>query len=352
MRIKIRKRIIESKKKKITIKIIAVIFALLADAVIFLLMSVDPLRAYYEILRAAFLTEYGLTETIVKFIPLSLISFGLLIVFKAQTWNIGAEGQLLMGAIVATWFALNLGFLPSYIIIPLMYVSGFIAGLSWALIPSILKVKLHVNEVLTTFMMNLIAQKVLEYFVYGPWRDPHGWGFPQTAMFPENARFPLIAGTRIHYTTLILSLVSGTILYIILEKTTLGYEIKVVGGSIKTARYAGINISKIILLTMIISGGLAGLAGVGEVGGIKFRLNPNVSPGYGYTGIVIAWLGDLNPLGVAIATFLYSGLLVGGDALQVSMQLPQATINIFNGSILFFILAFDFFTRYEIILER
>jgi len=352
MRIRIRKRVVESKRKIILIKIIAVLSALLADAIIFLFMNVDPLRAYYEILRAAFLTEYGLTETIVKFIPLALISFGLMVVFKAQTWNIGAEGQLLMGAIVTTWVALNLGFLPSYIIIPLMYFSGFIAGLSWALIPSFLKIKLHVNEVLTTFMMNLIAQKILEYFVYGPWRDPHGWGFPQTAMFPENARLPILPGTRIHYTTLLIALATCFILYVLIWKTTIGYEIKVVGGNIEAARYAGINIAKIVFLTMIISGGLAGLAGVGEVGGIKFRLNPNVSPGYGYTGIVIAWLGGLNPLGVAIAAFLYSGLLVGGDALQVAMRLPQATINIFNGSILFFILAFDFFTRYEIKLER
>ncbi len=352
MRIRVRKRVIESKKKIICIKIIAVFFALLADALIFLLMDVNPMRAYYEILKAAFLTEYGITETIVKFIPLSLISFGLLVVFKAQIWNIGAEGQLIMGAIIATWFALNLGYLPSYIIIPLMYIMGFIAGLAWAIIPSVLKIKLHVNEVLTTFMMNLIAQKILEYFVYGPWRDPHGWGFPQTAMFPENARLPILAGTRIHYTTLIISIISGILLQIMILKTTLGYEIKVVGGNIQAARYAGINISKIILLSMIISGGLAGVAGVGEVAGIKFRLNPNVSPGYGYTGIVIAWLGGLNPLGVAIATFLYSGLLVGGDALQVAMQLPQATINIFNGSILFFILLFDFFVRNQVVIEK
>jgi len=352
MKAKIRKRVIESRKKIILLKLLAVILALLADAIIFLVMNVDPVKAYYKIFEAAFFTEYGLTETIVKFIPLALISYGLALVFKAQIWNIGAEGQLLLGAIASTWVALNLGYLPSYIIIPLMYLSGFLAGLCWALIPAILKAKLQVNEVLTTFMLNLVAQKILEYFVYGPWRDPHGWGFPQTAMFSENARLPLIPGTRIHYTTLLIAVLSGIVLYILSLKTTLGYEVRVFGGNINAAKYAGINITKIIILTMIISGGLAGIAGVGEVGGIQFRLRPNISPGYGYTGIVIAWLGGLNPLGITLAAFLYSGLLVGGDALQVAIKLPQATINVFNGSILFFILAFDFFTRCEIIFER
>lgn len=352
MRLEIRKRVLGVSRKMLAYKALAVTLALLVDALIFIAMGVDPVQAYSHILEAAFFSTYGLAETVVKFIPLALVSYGLALAFKAQIWNIGAEGQLLIGAIAATWIGLNVEHLPPEALISLMYLGGFVAGTAWAFIPAMLRAKLRVNEVLTTFMMNLIAQKILEYLVYGPWRDPHGWGFPQTPPLPENARLPLIAGTRIHYTTLAIAAATCLFTYLLFSKTTIGYEIKVVGGNVRAANYAGINVAKIVLLVMIMSGGLAGIAGTGEIGGIHYRLRPTFSPGYGYTGIVIAWLGGLNPLGVTIAAFLYSGLLVGGDALQVAMGLPQATVNIFNGSILFFILAFEFLMRYEVRLKR
>lgn len=335
----------------VSTKAVALLLALLVDAVIFWSLGIDPLGAYYEILRGSLLTSYGVSETIVKFIPIALCAYGLALVFKARVWNIGAEGQLLLGAILATWVALNLSENLGPLTVPVMYLAGFLAGAAWASVPALLRAKLEVNEVLTTFMLNLVAEKLLEYLIYGPWKGPGEWGFPQTAPFPSVARPPRIPGTRIHYTTLMLAIASAALLGFLERRTTFGFEIRTVGASVRTAKYAGISIPKVIALSMVISGGLAGLAGVGEVSGVQGRLRPRISPGYGYTAIVVAWLGGLNMVGVTVASFLFSALLVGGDMLQVTMRLPSAVINIFNGSILLAVVSLEFLSRYEVVVE-
>ena len=352
IRIKFRRRLIAPVKTIIITRILAVLIALGLDSILLLSYNINPCYAYYEIVRGSILSWYGITEVVVKFIPLALCSYGLILVFKAGVWNIGSEGQLLLGAIAATWIALFTPYLPASLMLPAIYIIGFIAGALWALIPAFLKVSLGVNEILTTFMLNLVAEKLLEYFVYGPWRGAHEWGFPQTSEFPPQAQLPYISGTRIHYTTLLLAIFFGVLLYIIDRKTILGYEIRVIGNNLNSAKYAGINIWKVVLISMIISGGLSGIAGVGEVAGIQRRLKPRISPGYGYIAIVTTWLGNLNPIGVSLATFFYSILLVGGDMLQVSLGLPAAIINIFNGSILLVVAGIDIITKYKILIER
>ena len=351
-RVKIRRRLVPPPLALITIRVLAVLVALGIDGLILYFNGVNPVKAYNIIFKRVLLSWYGLAETIVKFIPLALCAYGLAIVFKAKIWNIGAEGQLLMGAIAATWVALFSPIPPGPYTIPLLYLAGFVAGLLWALLPAILKAKLNVNEVLTTFMLNMVAEKILEYLVYGPWKDPRGWGFPKTAPFPAEARLPTIPGTRIHYPTLILLFSIIILTYVLEKKTTIGYELKVVGDNPRAAEYSGIKIWKIILISMVLSGGLAGLAGVGEVAGIQGRLRPKISPGYGYTAIVVAWLGELHPIGVGVTSFLYSALLVGGDVLQVVFSIPVAVVNVFNGTILFTVVGLDLLAKYRIILER
>ena len=352
MRVKVRRRLVAPPWAVLASRVAAVLLALAVDALILLAYGVDPGYAYSEIIRGSLLSFYGLSEVVVKFIPLALCAYGLALAYRAGVWNIGAEGQLLMGALAATWVALFAPRPPTTLAIPLMYAAGFAAGALWALIPAVLKVTLSVNEVLTTFMLNLVAEKLLEYLVYGPWRGPREWGFPQTAPFPPYARLPTVPGTRIHYATLLLAACSAVIVYVVERLTVLGYEIRVVGDNVDAARYAGVRIWLVVLASMLISGGLAGLAGVGEVAGVQGRLRPRISPGYGYTAIVVAWLGGLNPISVTIASLLYSVLLVGGDMLQVTVGLPAAMVQVFNGSILLAVVGMEIAAKYRLVIER
>jgi simple sugar transport system permease protein len=235
-----------------------------------------------------------------------------------------------------------------------MFAAGFIGGAIWGLIPGILKAKLKANEVITSLMMVYIASELVNYLVYGPWKGAEEWGFPYSSKFPPSARLPRLFTTRIHYPTLLIALALAFLIYILVMKTKLGYEIRVTGGNPEAARYAGMSYFKTVVVVMLISGGIAGLAGVGEVAGIHHRLRypHGISPGYGFTAIIVAWLGRLNPLAIVLTSMLFGGLLVGGDAIQVALGLPVATINIFNGVILFFILGGELLTRYKIILGR
>ena len=332
--------------------LLALVAGLFAGALLMVAYGYDPILAYSMLFRGALGSITDFAESLSFAVPLMLTAITFAIGVKAGLFNIGAEGQLLMGAIAATWVALFSPIPPGPYTIPLLYLAGFVAGLLWALLPAILKAKLNVNEVLTTFMLNMVAEKILEYLVYGPWKDPRGWGFPKTAPFPAEARLPTIPGTRIHYPTLILLFSIIILTYVLEKKTTIGYELKVVGDNPRAAEYSGIKIWKIILISMVLSGGLAGLAGVGEVAGIQGRLRPKISPGYGYTAIVVAWLGELHPIGVGVTSFLYSALLVGGDVLQVVFSIPVAVVNVFNGTILFTVVGLDLLAKYRIILER
>lgn len=333
--------------------VVSLALALLVIALVFWGYGVDSLLAYKRIFKGAFGSLYGLSETTVKAIPLMICGVGLAIAFKALVWNIGAEGQLLIGAIAATWVALYaIPDAPAVVLLPCMFVAGFLGGAIWGVIPGILKAKLRANEVISSLMMVYIASELVNYLVYGPWKGAEEWGFPYSSKFPPAAQLPRLFNTRIHYPTLILALVLALLIYVLVVRTKLGYEIRVTGENPEAARYAGMSYLKTVVLVMLISGGLAGLAGVGEVAGIHHRLRypQGISPGYGFTAIIVAWLGRLNPLAIILTSLLFGGLLVGGDAIQVALGLPVATINLFNGVILFFVLGGELLTRYKIVL--
>lgn len=339
--------------RNLGLSILMIVLGLLA---IYLVSGIRPDVLLKSMIISAFGSIYGLSETLTKAIPLMLCGLGLSMSFRASVWNIGAEGQLLMGAIGATWVVLYLmPNAPRLILILIMFLVGAICGGIWALIPAILKVKFNLNEIIVSLMLNYIAIELVNYLVYGPWKSPYEWGFPYSTKFPSSAQLPRILDTRIHYPTLILALILAVIIYIILYKSKFGYEIRVIGDNIDAARYAGLNIHRIILLVLLLSGGLSGLAGVGEVAGIHHRLRvaSGISSGYGYTAVIVAWLGRLNPLLIILVSFLFGGLLVGGDAIQVSLGLPGATINFINGLILIFVLVQSFSkTRASLIRKR
>ncbi|MEM2848926.1 MAG: ABC transporter permease [Candidatus Bathyarchaeia archaeon] len=346
--IRIEERREQSLVVKIATKIIAVLLALGISAVIFASYGINPVYAF-SIMFSKSLSSYGLSEVVIKFIPLELCGIGLIVAFKSGMWNIGAEGQLLIGAIMATWAALFLD-IPDFTRLPLILVLSMIGGMSWALIPAFLKAKLEVNEVIVTLMMNYIASFLVNYLVYGPWKGAKEWGFPYTDKFPESAWLPIIPGTRIHWPTLLMASIAASMTFLIMFKTTLGFEMRVCGQSRKVAEYSGMNYAKALMVSMAISGALAGLAGAGEVCGIHRRLRyaSAISSGYGYSGIIVAWLSGLHPAASLFSALFMAFLLAGGDILQVSLGLPLGVVNVFNGVILFSLLLSEFFGRYRL----
>ena len=315
---------------------------------IFLFCGANPLFAFKKIFTGSFGSVYGVKETITKAIPLILIGGGLTLAFKAKFWNIGAESQLLMGAILGTWVGLNWGpALPPVMIVPLMFIAGFIGGAFWGLIPAVLKLRFSINEVISTLMLNYICAEFLTLLIVGPWKSKKKFGFPYTDDLPDSAILSLLPGTRIHIVTLMLALFTVVLLSLVIYKTRFGYEVRVIGENPDAAKYAGIDFTRTTLLIMTISGGMAGLAGVGEVAGIHHYLSypDSISSGYGFTAIIVAWLAKLNPVYVIFSGLFFAGVLVGGDAIQISLGLPAATVEIFNGTMLIFLIMGDFFTK-------
>ena len=259
-----------------------------------------------------------------------------------------------MGATCGTWVALNLGpLLPGALTVPLMFLMGFIGGGLIGAIPAILKVRFGTNEVISTLMLNYVAAELVQLLVVGPWKGETQHGFPYTDDFPQSAVLGLLPGSRIHAATLVLAIAAAVILFLVIYKTRFGYEIRVIGENPDAARYAGINFFKNLLIMMFVSGGIAGIAGVGEVGGIHHHLSYpfTISAGYGYTAIIVAWLARLNPLLVIVSGFFFAGIKVGGDAIQISLGLPGATVDVFNGILLLFLIVGEYFLNNRILVH-
>ena len=328
--------------------LLAIVLTILSGIIIFSVLDKDPWLSLYTFFIQPLTTGFGFTELIVKATPLILIGAGLSIGFKANVWNIGAEGQFTMGAIAGGGTALFLSNQESLLVLPAVIVMGIIGGAVWGMIPAFLKTKYNANEILTSLMLSYVALLMLSYLVHGPWRDPGGYNFPESEIFSDSAMLPvLLQGTRLNLGT-IFALLSVLITYLLLSRTVLGYQFKVAGLAPLAARYAGFNRSKLIWLSMIISGGLAGLAGIAEVSGTIGQLLPSVSPGYGFTAIIVAFLGRLNPIGVLFAGLILALTYIGGENAQIEIGLPAAVTGLFQGIILFYLLACDVLARYRL----
>jgi simple sugar transport system permease protein len=322
-----------------------------AIALVFLAVGTNPLYALWKIFAGSFGSAYGLGETLTKAIPLLIIGAGLCLPYQGRFWNIGAESQLLMGALAGTM--VGLGFLsgvPGPLVIPAMFLIAFAGGAVWGVIPALLKIRMGVNEVISTLMLNYVALEFIQFLVVGPLKGKSQHGFPYTDDLPRQAWLPLVPGTRIHWITLALGLAACAVLFLVLKKSKFGYEVRVIGENPEAARYAGIGFMKTSVIMMAVSGGLAGLAGMGEVAALHHHLGypSTISAGYGFTAIIVAWLARLNPLGVILSSFFFAGILVGGDAIQISLKLPAATVNVFNGILLVFLIAGDYFLGHRI----
>ncbi|MBD3181173.1 ABC transporter permease [Candidatus Poribacteria bacterium] len=314
-----------------------VLFSFLLGSVFLISVDKNPLNVYIKLVFGPFKNSYWISELILKITPLLLCSLAVTLALKVGFWNIGVEGQFCMGAWAAGGIALYFGKLPGYILLPFMMLAGFACGGIWCSIPALLKTKLRVNEIITTLLMNYIAALWLNHFIYGRWKGEDG--FPYTRNFTENAALPRLFGQRAHIGIFFGILISA-VLFFVFTRTRFGYKMRVTGKNIFAARYGGINVTRIFLVTAIFSGGIAGLAGMTDVSGIHHRLHPNILLGYGYTAIIIAWLSKNKPLSILVVSFLFGILAVGGDIIQV-YQVPNAIVKILQGFIFLSVLAGD-----------
>ncbi|MCG8454521.1 MAG: ABC transporter permease [Spirochaetales bacterium] len=337
--------------QNLTILIGSLLAGLLAVSVVFALNGVNPALAIFSIFRGSFGSWYGIKETITKAIPLILIGSGLALAYKAKFWNIGAESQLLVGAIFATWVGLHWGpHLPAPVIVPLMFLAAFLGGALWGVIPAYLKVRFGINEIISTLMLNYIAAEFVKFLVVGPWKGASKGGYPYTDDLPAQAILSHFSYSRISPVLLVLAIIAALVLGWIVYRSRFGYEIRVIGENTHAARYSGINFFRTSLLIMVVSGGMAGLTGAGELMSIHHYLSypETISAGYGFTAIIVAWLARLNPAFTIVSGLFFAGIIVGGDAIQISMGMPAATVSVFNGMILVFLIMGDFFISHKL----
>ncbi len=328
--------------------LIAVGLTMLIGTVVFTAMGYDGLHAVRDIFLTPFLEPRRWADLGVKAAPLVMIALGLAIGFRANVWNIGAEGQYIMGAIAGTGVALATHGLTGWWILPAMALAGVLGGMAWASVPAFLRVKLQVSEILTSLMLTYVAVQALYYLVRGPWKDPDGFNFPQTKMFSAAQTLPAMAEGSLVHLGIPVALVIALVAWLVMEKTTAGYAVKVVGLAPAAARHGGFSADKVTWASLLAGGGLAGLAGLFEAAGPFGQLTPQFPTGYGFTAIIVAFLGRLNPLGIVFGGVVLAGTYVGGEIAQTTVRLPQAATGMFQALLLFVLLATDVLVRYRI----
>jgi general nucleoside transport system permease protein len=320
---------------------LALLAALLIGAVMLLLLGVNPLTAYASMITGVFGSVSGITQSIVKATPLLLVGLGICIAFRASVINIGAEGQIILGALAATWFSLQFRTWPGLLLIPATLLMGFAGGAAWGFVPGILKARLGVNEILSTVMMNVIALQFMNLLIRGPLIDPAGITagtyLAQSERLPQQVWLPRLVPQTLLHSGAILAVLLAFVVYIFLWRTSIGYRIRAVGLSPDASRYAGIPVPAYQALSLTLAGGFAGLAGVVEVLGVHHRLLEGITSGYGFSGIVAALFGGLHPLGTIPASWLFGSLLVGADKMQRAVQVPSALIDAMLGLVVMFV---------------
>jgi len=345
IRIRLERRTDTPAWMQIVLPILAVIAALLICSALVALAGAPVLDAYSTLFLSTFQTLYDVQDTLVKASPLIWTGLAVAVAFRAKFWNIGAEGQLVAGAMAAGFIGQR-AFLPAPLLIPLMLLGAMAAGAAWALVPALLKVKLKVDDVVTTLLLNSVMLYGLMGLLEGPWKDPVS-NYPNSPMIREEAQFPILIGDTLHMGVAI-SFVAALVIWWLMQRTTLGFSIKAVGANPAASAYAGISVPRILLSAAALSGALAGLAGAGEVGGIRYQVVSDLSSGYGYAGIVIATLADLNPLGVVPAALFFAVIMNGADAMSRETNVPVYLANVIQGVALLTMVAGRLFTTYRI----
>lgn len=335
--------------------LVALALTLVAGAIMFSLLGKQPLEAlyYYFVDPLTGIWDPGnrwqLHELAVKAAPLIMIAVGLCVCYLSNNWNIGAEGQFIAGAIAGSLLPVVFPDLRSSLVLPLMLVTGMAGGAAYAAVPAFLKTRFNTNEILTSLMLVYVAQLFNDWLVRGPWRDPQGMSFPGTVRFGDYAILPQIwpESGRAHW-GFVLALVAAVAVWFMLAKVLKGFEVKVLGQSPRAGRFAGFRAGRMVFFAFLLSGALAGLAGICEVAGPIGRLNERISIGYGFTAIIVAFLGRLNPLGIVAAGLILALTYLGGEAAQISIGVSDKVVRAFQGMLLFFVLACDTLIHYRV----
>lgn len=338
-----------TKVNAFTIKMIAIILALVTSSIIIIALGYNPLEVLVQIFQGAFGSANKIKRTLVDAIPLLGAAIGISYAFRMKFWNIGGNGQILMGGLGATLVALNCTGLNKILVLVLMFVVATLFGGLWGLIAGITKVKFNANETIVTLMLNYIAEKLIMYLQFGPLRDKSAQGFQKIASFSDAARLPSLFGIHIGW---IIVLVLVIIYGVYIKKSKSGFEAMVIGEGENTAKYSGIKISKTVLKTIFISGAICGIVGFTQAAGVSHTLNVDLAGNAGSTGIIIAWLANLSPVAMTIVSILFAGLICGGNNIQIVFGIPNAVSLVIQALILFFVLGSQFFIDYRVIFKR
>ncbi len=348
MRIKLEKRPAPSVAMMVLTPVLSVLLTMLIGVIVFDFLGVDGFGAVRDIFLTPILASYKWQDVAVKAAPLVIIALGLSVGNRAQVWNIGAEGQYIIGALFAAGVGIAAGDLGGPFVVLAMVLAGILGGALWAAVPALLKTRWDVNEILSSLMLTYVAGQVLGYLVGGPWKDPNGRNFPATAPLHDNQVLPIVfPGTTVHL-GVIVALILPFAFWWLMARSMFGFQVRVVGAAPQAARHGGFDTKQTIWLALVISGAMAGLAGAFEFTGALHAINLGFPSGYGFTAIIVSFLGRLNPIGCMIAGIVLAITYVGGQVAQTTVHIPSSTAGIFQAMMLFLILASDIFIRYRI----
>jgi general nucleoside transport system permease protein len=348
MRIKLERRPQPSRVMLVVTPVASVLLTMFIGMIVFDLIGIDGTRAVKDIFLTPLLASYKWQDVAVKAAPLIIIALGLSVGNRAQIWNIGAEGQYIVGALAAAGVGIAAGTSGGFAVLLAMALAGVLFGALYALIPAVLKTRWDVNEILSSLMLTYVSYQILGYLVGGPWKDPNGRNFPATAPLSEAQSLPILfPGTTVHLGVLI-ALILPFAFWLMMSRSVFGYQVRVVGSAPQAARYGGFDAKQTIWFAMLIGGGMAGLAGALEFSGALKAINLGFPSGYGFTAIIVAFLGRLHPIGCLIAGIVLAVTYVGGQVAQTTVHIPNSTAGIFQAMMLFFILASDILIRYRV----
>jgi simple sugar transport system permease protein len=351
MRIQLERRASHSQAMQYLSPVIAIGLSLVSFFIIFVLSGIDPVQALYIYFVEPLTAGWSIEDLLTKAAPIILIAIGLSFCYQSAVWNIGAEGQLAAGALAGSILPVLYPELQGPWVLAAMMIMGVLGGMAYAAIPAILKIRFNANETLTTLMLVYVANLFLDYMARGPWRDPAGMNFPNSKPFEDGQLLPIIAGDTVRL-SIVFMLAAVVIAWFLTSKTMTGFKIRVLGLSPRAGAFGGFSRNRMVMLTFLISGGLAGLAGICEVAGPIGLLRTTVSPGYGFTAIIVAFLGRLHPFGILIAGLLLALSYMGGEGAQVALGLSDQTTQVFQGMLLFYVLACDSFIYYRLRIVR
>ena len=345
---KIEARAEPSRRMAFAAPLIATGLTIVISSLFFLTLGLNPILTLYTFFVQPLTSINGVSEWLLKASPLIMIACGLAIGFRANVWNIGAEGQLILGAIAAAGVGLFAPWQESVLLLPSMVLASILAGMAWAAIPAFLRSRMNTNEILVTLMLTYVAALLLSYLVHGPWRDPDGFNFPQTALLPYQGMFEVFDYSYRLNTSVLFTVVVVILTWLFMERSFLGYKMSVGGITPAAAKYAGFRASASIWVGLLVSGATAGLAGMAEVSGPLGQLSSQISPGYGFAAIIVAFIGRLHAFGIVLGGLLLSLLYLGGETVQLKLGLPSSIALIFQGMLLFFLLASNFLINFRV----